>query len=163
MEPISAELHALHVTVSREFVTDFKAARAALSHVIPDGSFEKVLHECLRRTLRDIARRREGAALRPREAPAAEPTGRHIPRTVLREVFTRDEGRCTYVGPTGVVCGSTYQVQVHHIHAHGMGGASTASNCALRCAAHNRHHAEQDYGREHVQQAIARGRQLSLV
>ena len=163
VEPISEELHSLRVTVSREFVADLKAARAALSHVIPDGSFEKVLHECLRRTLRDIARRREGAALRPREEPAMESTSRHVPRAVLREVFARDGGCCTYVGPTGIVCGSTYQVQVHHLHAYGMGGVSTASNLALRCMAHNLLHAEQDYGREHIRRAIARGQQLSLV
>ena len=130
------------MAVGREFVADLKAVRDALSHVIPDGSLEKVLHECLRRTRRELERRREGATIRPptHEPPTAEvSTTRHIPRAVRREVFARDAGRCTYVGPTGVVCGSTYQLELHHIHPYAMGGPSTAANVALRCAVHNHH------------------------
>jgi hypothetical protein len=35
------------MTVGREFVADLERVRAALSHVVPDQSLEKVLHECI--------------------------------------------------------------------------------------------------------------------
>jgi hypothetical protein len=60
LEPISADLRVLKVTVGREFAEDLEKVRAALSHVIPDRCLEKVLHECIRRTLRDVERRRAG-------------------------------------------------------------------------------------------------------
>lgn len=50
--PISDDLRVLRMTVGRAFVADLEAVRAALSHDIPDGNLEKVLHECVRRTLR---------------------------------------------------------------------------------------------------------------
>jgi hypothetical protein len=39
-----------------------------------------------------------------------------------------------------------------------MGGPSTVANLALRCGAHNRHAAEQDYGRDHIDRKIAAAR-----
>jgi hypothetical protein len=36
-----------------------------------------------------------------------------------------------------------------------MGGPPTAANLALRCRVHNRHEAEQDYGREHIARKVA--------
>jgi hypothetical protein len=39
-----------------------------------------------------------------------------------------------------------------------MGGPSTAANLALRCRAHNRHAAEQDYGRDYIDRKIAASR-----
>ena len=44
----------LRVTVSRKFVADLEAVRFALSHAIPDRDLEKVIHECIRRTLRQV-------------------------------------------------------------------------------------------------------------
>jgi hypothetical protein len=35
------------MTVGREFVADLERVRAALGHVVPDRSLEKVLHECI--------------------------------------------------------------------------------------------------------------------
>ena len=58
IEPISEELRVLRVTVGRDFVADLESVRAALSHQIPDGKLEKILHACIRRTLRECERRR---------------------------------------------------------------------------------------------------------
>jgi 5-methylcytosine-specific restriction endonuclease McrA len=175
LEPISEELRVLRVTVGREFVADLHAVRDALSHQIPDGNLARVLHECLRRVRRDLARRREAATDRPartkaRPAASGGPTGRHVPAAVRREVFARDGGRCTFVGTDGHVCGSTAQVEVHHIHPHARGGPATAANLTLCCRTHNAHLAERDFGREHMAEVIERARserteprQLSLV
>jgi len=63
VEPISAEQHVVRMTVGAEFVADLERVRAALSHVVPDRSLEKVLHECIRRTLRACERRRLGGEM----------------------------------------------------------------------------------------------------
>jgi hypothetical protein len=60
LDPISETQHVLRVTVPQAFVDDLEAVRDALSHVIPDRKLEKVLHECIRRTLEQHARRRIG-------------------------------------------------------------------------------------------------------
>src|SRR5688572_30276751 len=48
LEPIASERHVLRVTVGAAFVADLEAVRQALSHAVPGGALEEVLHECLR-------------------------------------------------------------------------------------------------------------------
>jgi hypothetical protein len=86
VEPISEELRVLRITVGRDFVADLEAVRSALSHVLPDGNLAKVIHECLRRTRRELERRHNGAAERPRPPSPSPPDGRGIPAAVRREV-----------------------------------------------------------------------------
>jgi 5-methylcytosine-specific restriction endonuclease McrA len=153
IEPISDELRVLRVTVGRDFVADLESVRAALSHKIPDGDLEKILHECVRRTLRACERRRQGAG-KP-SARNSEATGRYVPAAVRSEVWRRDGGRCTFVGTSGHRCGSRHQVEVHHIHPFAKGGAPTVSNLTLMCSRHNRFFADQDYGAEHMARVVA--------
>src|SRR5215208_3581625 len=115
VEPISQELHVLRVTVDREFVRDLDAARAALSHQIPDGNVAKILHEALRRVVRDHERRHAAQTDRPASPRATAPDSRNIPAAARREVWRRDEGCCAHVGIDGRVCRSTHQVQFHHV------------------------------------------------
>ena len=138
VEPISDELRVLRMTVGRDFVADLESVRAALSHQIPDGNLEKVIHECVRRTLREHAHRQVGSG------------PRYIPAAVRDEVWRRDEGRCAFVGTDGHRCGSTHKVQFHHIRPFAKGGASTAENLTIVCAGHNGLRAEKDYGPDHM-------------
>ena len=161
--PISQELRVLRVTVGREFVADLASVRAALSHQIPDGNLEKVLHECLRRTLRDCERRRRGAgkpsATTPEPGLVERTTdSRYIPASVRDEVWRRDEARCAFVGTDGHRCGSTHKLELHHIRPFAQGGASTVANLTLTCARHNRFLAERDYGAEYMARAVADAR-----
>jgi 5-methylcytosine-specific restriction endonuclease McrA len=122
-------------------------ARDAFSHVIPDRNLVKVLHECVRRALREHGRRRTEPA-RLRKTTGSTPKGRTIPAAVSREVWRRDDGSCAFVSADGRRCGSTYQVQLHHLLAYAKNGPATAANLSLRCSIHNRFHAEQDFGAE---------------
>jgi hypothetical protein len=81
--------------------------------------------------------------------------GRHIPASVRRAVFERDEGRCTYADHSGRRCGETHGLELHHLMAFAQGGEHTAANLALRCRPHNALAAEEDFGRELVE--LARG------
>jgi len=159
VEPISEGRRVLRMTVGREFVADLESVRAALSHTIPDGNLEKVLHACLRHMLRDCERRRRGSGKSREKSPGSveRATGsRYVPASVRDEVWRRDEGRCTFVGTDGHRCGSTYQLELHHIDPFAKGGPSTAPNLTLACAPHNRFLAEKDYGAAHIARAIAK-------
>lgn len=159
VEPMSEELRVLRMTVGREFVADLESVRSALSHQIPDGNLESVLHACLRHMLRHCERRRRGSG-KPTSPASGErgSGGRYIPASVRDEVWRRDEGRCAFVGTDGHRCGSTYQLELHHVHPFAKGGPATAANLTLTCAAHNRFLADKDYGAEAVARAVANAR-----
>jgi hypothetical protein len=154
LEPIAPERHVLRVTVGPDFVADLEAARQALSHKLPYGGLEEVLHECLRVTLAQVERRRLGAG---RTSSATEPPSgsRYVPVAIRREVWTRDGRCCAFVGSAGRRCNSRHQVQLHHLDPFAMGGRATAANLTLRCSVHNHHEAEQDYGAEHIARKVA--------
>ena len=71
---------------------------------------------------------------------------RAIPAQTRREVFKRDEGRCTFVDAEGRPCSSTWQVEFHHRIPYARGGTHDPDNIELRCRAHNQYEAELDYG-----------------
>ena len=150
VEPISEELRVLRMTVGREFAQDLEAVRDALSHQIPDRGLEAVLHECIRRTLRELARRRTGGDKSRAKvaADAPKPRGRNIPAAVRKAVWSRDQGSCAFVSADGRRCGSTYRLELHHLQSFAKGGPATPENLSLRCSAHNRFHAEKDFGAE---------------
>ncbi len=75
---------------------------------------------------------------------------RHIPREVRRQVFARDGEQCSYLDTQGNRCPARAFLELDHIHAKALGGADDAANLRVRCRAHNQHHAEQVFGREHV-------------
>src|SRR5205814_2133048 len=46
--------------------------------------------------------------------------GRHIPASVRRAVFDRDDERCAYRDNRGERCRETFGLEVHHRHAHAL-------------------------------------------
>jgi 5-methylcytosine-specific restriction endonuclease McrA len=103
-----------------------------------------------RATSADAHRTGRTAAM-TRDADAATSTrkqpSRTIPAAVRREVWQRDCGRCCYVDARGRRCGATSNVEFHHRNPFAMGGPPTPQNIELRCAAHNQHQADLDFGR----------------
>jgi hypothetical protein len=88
-------------------------------------------------------------ALKPMHEPEPERRrGRYIPAAVRRDVFSRDEARCTYADASGRRCRETHGLELHHLTAFAHGGQHTQSNLTLRCRAHNALAAEQDFGRD---------------
>jgi 5-methylcytosine-specific restriction endonuclease McrA len=79
---------------------------------------------------------------------SSQKRSRHIPTALRREVYERDAGRCTYVDVRGERCCETRFLELHHLHPFAKGGPHDASNLAVRCMAHNRLAAEQDFGQE---------------
>ena len=94
--------------------------------------------------------RRAVAGRKPTRAatPAAKPcvSGRAIPAAVKRQVWQRDEGRCSYVDrETGRRCNSRHLIEIDHIRPYALGGGADPRNLRLLCGAHHRHrHAPHD-------------------
>jgi hypothetical protein len=153
VEPLTADLRRLHVTVSKRFTEKLEAAREALSHSHPGADVETILEAGLDLLL-ERAAKRKGLVKRPRPAavPAADAVEsanpRHVPAAVRREVFLRDEGKCQWPLADGGICGSTHRVELDHIVPVGRGGRSTASQMRTLCKFHNDLAAREVYGDE---------------
>jgi 5-methylcytosine-specific restriction endonuclease McrA len=92
------------------------------------------------------------------EAPLlaqAVPGARYIPAAIRRAVWTRDEGRCTFVGNAGR-CPERAALEFHHRVPLGRGGTTTVENLALACKGHNQWQADLDYGEEAMRAHRAR-------
>ena len=89
VEPLTAELHRLHLTVSKRLLAKIEAARDGLSHTMPAASTEQVLEAGLDSLLERHARTR-ALVKRPRAARAVEATPaeeRASPRRAAEEEF----------------------------------------------------------------------------
>jgi 5-methylcytosine-specific restriction endonuclease McrA len=70
---------------------------------------------------------------------------------VKREVRTRDEGQCAFIGEQGR-CTERGFLEVHHVVPFAAGGRTVAENCALRCRSHNAYEAELFFGSSMVRE-----------
>jgi hypothetical protein len=77
---------------------------------------------------------------------------RYVPAALRRAVFERDGGRCTYLSASGERCRETRGMELHHVRAYALGGEHSEANIVLRCRAHNLLAAENDFGRDFVDQ-----------
>ena len=155
VEPLTADLRRLGVTVSARFLRKLAAARDGLSHAQPGATTEQVLEAALDLLLERQAQR-QALVKRPRAArvttpvvgsapeqaasprPACAPANpRTIPAAVEREVRLRDGNRCQFPLDTGGVCGSTFQVQLDHVQPLALGGTTSVANLRCACARHN--------------------------
>ena len=105
-------------------------------HVIPSGDPAAIFDRALTLLLQDLERRRCAAVTSPRAARETVGGSRHIPASVKREVWRRDDGRCAYTGRDGR-CKERSFLEYHHVQPYAAGGAATAANIELRCRAHN--------------------------
>jgi hypothetical protein len=170
IEPLTADLRRLHITVSRQFLDEVEMAKGGLSHVIPNATTEQVLQEALRLLLEKQSRAR-AQVKRPRavvptpsatatpastpnldgtvsDPPAHRREGRRkaIPAAVRRAVWARDGGRCSWPLDGGGCCGSTHRLELDHIVPWADWGGETEGNLRVVCASHNRLAARQQFG-----------------
>jgi hypothetical protein len=154
---LEPQRYKVQFTASEEYVELLEQARDLLSHALPNASLDEIHVRALRVLVAELQKKKYGATAQPRERESADSRGakgargRYVPAAVRRTVAKRDGGRCTYVDPvTGKRCRETRMLELHHEHAHALGGPATAKNLTLRCAAHNALAAEQDFGRDFV-------------
>jgi hypothetical protein len=161
VEPKTAELSRVHVTVPRRVLEKLAAAKDALSHSLPHASDADVLEVALDLII-DRHRKRRGIGAKPRKKVAGEgpetsagtvpppppPRGRsrHAPADVWRAVWERDGGRCVWPLEGGGVCGSTRRIELDHVDGWALGADTTAERCRLLCDHHKDVHARALYG-----------------
>ncbi len=87
VEPLTADLRRMHVTVSKRFMEKLEAARAALSHSHPGASAEEILEAGLDLLLTRHAERR-GMVVEPRKVPRPAKPG-HVPAHVKAAICQR--------------------------------------------------------------------------
>jgi hypothetical protein len=153
--PLAATRYKLQLTVGSELRDKLERARTLMSHRNASGALEQVVEAAVDALLAKLEKERLGKAARPRQQvrPRAAQPGR-ISRAARREVFERDGEQCTFVGDGGQRCAARAFLEPDHVDARGLGGPDDAGNLRVLCRAHNRLHAEEDFGAAHVADRI---------
>jgi 5-methylcytosine-specific restriction endonuclease McrA len=151
--PLSESRWSVQLSIGGELKAKIDEARQLLSHAVPNGDLATLVERAFDALLAQEKKRRFGAG-KPRKRRLSKPGSRHIPIELVREVTERDGGQCTFVDEKGNRCSAREQLTIEHRHPFALGGATTATNLCLLCAAHNRHTARKAFGQTHVEQKI---------
>jgi hypothetical protein len=146
--PLATDRYQLQLTLGAATVEKLRLARDMLRHALPSGDDAAILESALTALLAELAKKKFGAAERPRPSRATAPGSRHIAAEVKREVWLRDLGRCAFVGTTGHRCGERGFLEFHHVLPHAAGGEPTPENIQLRCRRHNDYEARAYFGKD---------------
>jgi hypothetical protein len=182
VKPLSPDRFSVNFTADGEFRELVEGVRALLSHAEPKGDLMQVMKRGLEALRSELLKKRFGVGRKPRrvrsrtsepqaasEPPAQQAASRfgthegvkrtrHVAAAVAREVYVRDQGRCTFCADGGRRCIERRLLQLDHVVPHAKGGESTVANLRLRCRAHNLHSAREHFGRECVRSAAERTR-----
>lgn len=158
--PAVAERFLLQLTIPRGTHDKLRHAQALLRHAVPSGNLAQVLDRALDALIARCEKRRFAATdrPRPRRVGAAAVARRTIPAHVRREVWQRDQGRCTFVGAGGHRCDARGRLEFDHVAPVARGGRATPDGMRLRCRAHNQLEAERVFGREFMEARRAEAR-----
>src|SRR6476646_10076241 len=144
--PLSPERYLLKVTLSAETHAKLRRAQDLIRHTIPNGDPAVVIDRALTLLVGELERTKVAKIARPgrtrkssrRPLPRGTSSTRHIPASIRRTVWARDEGRCAFLGARGR-CTETGHLEFHHLIPFADGGRTSIENLALRCRAHNAH------------------------
>jgi hypothetical protein len=147
--PLAPSRYRVQFTASAELHDKITRAQALLRHQVPDGDLAEVVDRAMTLLVRELERARFAATPAPRKsASQADPTpsSRQIPDPIRRAVWIRDGEQCTFRDPCGRRCPARERLEFHHKTPFARGGDHSESNITLRCAAHNAHQADLDFG-----------------
>ena len=148
-KPLSSQSFALQCTLSQRGRDKLRYAQELLGHQIPGGDIAAVIERALDALIPQLEKRKFAATSRPRRGVRRGSTNpRHIPAHVMRAVWERDQGQCTYVSDAGHRCEARKRLEFDHIVELARGGEATVEGIRLRCRAHNQYTAEHTFGAE---------------
>lgn len=145
---LDGSFHA-HLELTAEEHALLARAQDLLAHVVRDGDPAVVVARALESLVEKLEKQRFGAGSAS-ATPRHVPRGRHIPKALRKHVAERDGNCCAFVGADGHRCGETRGLQFDHIVPIALGGATSASNLRMLCAAHNRFEADRLLGKDNV-------------
>ena len=144
--PLSADQYKIRFTISKATHDTLRRVQDLMRQTNPTGDPAVIFDRALTLLVDHLEKAKLGKATRNRKHQRApRPGSRHVPSAVKREVWTRDGGRCAFVGTAGR-CRETGFLEYHHVVPFAEGGETVAANIRLRCLAHNRHEAEEWFG-----------------
>lgn len=151
VRPISENETHISLVVDQETMDLLERFQALTSHRNPKGSKAVALKLALQTALQKIDPARK---FKTPSAPKVESDSRHIPNPVKREVWMRDQGRCTFTDPkTGRRCDSKHLLQLDHRRPFAHYGGHEAENLRLLCHAHHQNETERIFGTLHSKYA----------
>jgi hypothetical protein len=134
IKPLSPERYKIQFAMSRETHDKLRRVQDLMRHSIPNGDLAAIFDRALTVLLSELERTKLAAAKRPRTTAAASTMSRHIPATVKRTVWARDDGRCACVGTSGR-CTETGFLEFHHVVPFADSGETSVENLELQRAA----------------------------
>jgi len=146
-EPLGRERYKVQFTATREVKDLLEEARALLRHQLPSGNLDEIFAKALQLLVEETKKRRFALTDRPQRQRPEKSTGRSIPAAIRREVYERDEGRCTFRANGGRRCEARDFLQYHHLDLWAAYGTHDVERITLRCRAHNQLDAERELGR----------------
>ncbi len=135
--PLAPARYKVQFTAGPELHDKIERARALLRHQIPDGDLGAVFDRAMTLLVGELERARFAATKAPRKAVEdvdPTPASRRIPDPIKREVWMRDEERCTFRDRMGRRCPARERLEFHHVVPFAQGGDHSASNVTLRCS-----------------------------
>lgn len=147
VEPLAPARFIVQFTASGELRDKLERLQA----LMPGTDLASMIDAAVGEKLERLEARRFGKTDKPRKSlddADTSPGVRGISTPVKRAVWTRDGGRCTFVGKNGRRCSERHRLEFHHDEAFGLGGDRSVSNIRLLCHPHNVYMAELDYGQE---------------
>jgi hypothetical protein len=149
--PLSETTFKIQFTASSAFHAKLREAQALLRHRIPSGDIVAALESGLEVLIDKLKKERFAVGCKPRSNGAndeAEPASRHIPNAIKREVFERDEGRCTFTDDQGRRCPEIGFLEFDHVDGFARNPVHEPDRIRLLCRSHNQLAAERMYGGE---------------
>jgi hypothetical protein len=153
----------LELWVRKDDLEKFEQAVDLDRHKDPSGDSAALFARLVGEYVQRREKERFAVTDRPRTAPgretkitAATTPGRSsmdVSAATKREVYLRDEKRCTFVGPGGTRCANSGFLEIDHVVPRALGGGSEAGNLRLLCRSHNSRAAENALGVETIARA----------
>lgn len=135
--PLAADLYKIQFTVPKTTHDMLRRVQDLMRHTNPNGDPAVIFVRALTLLLEHLEKTKLAKTPRARnQSRATRPGSRHVPSAVKREVWTRDGGRCAFVGTSGR-CSETGFLEYHHVVPFADGGEAITTNIQLRCRAHN--------------------------
>ncbi len=151
VQPLSAQSYRVEFTASAELHAKLEQAQNLLSHVVAPGDLGEIFERALDELIAKETKRRQGVVSdKPRKRRPLKEGSRHVPVTVVREVWNHDDHQCTFVDEHGRRCSERRYVTLEHVDPHARGGPPTAENLCLLCKPHNLDAARREFGEEHI-------------
>jgi len=171
LEPRSEGLYRLQLNTPERVKAKLELARDLMSHANPSGDLALVVERGLDLLIAQLQKARFGQTSRPARTKRVElehqaedfdrsksSSRRHVPRETRRRLVERDGSCCSFVGDDGTRCTARAFLEVDHRQPWARGGSDELENLRWLCRAHNQLQAERDFGKPHVQRAVAERR-----